>query len=117
MFRKYFCSPWHTTTIVSDNGPPFQEDEIHQYMSTNGIKHRKITLIWPQANAEAETLMKPLTKCLQTAVIEHKDWKIELQRFLLNYRATLHCTPKVPLATAHCSDETFAQHKVAREAI
>ncbi len=69
-------------------------------MSTNGIKHRKITPIWPQANAEAETLMKPLTKCLQTAVIEHKDWKIELQRFLLNYRATPHCTTKVPLATS-----------------
>ena len=27
-------------TIVSDNGPPFQEDKIRQYMSTNGIKLR-----------------------------------------------------------------------------
>ncbi len=44
--------------------------------------------------------MKPLTKCLQTAVIEHKDWKIELQRFLMKYRAKPHCTTKVPPATA-----------------
>ena len=43
---------------------------------------------------------EPLTKCLQTQVVEHKDWKLELQRFLLNYRATPHCTTKVPPATA-----------------
>ena len=99
-FESIFARHGIPRTIVSDNGPPFQGDEIRQYMSTNGIKHRKITPIWPQANAEAETLMKPLTKCLQTAVIEHKNWKIQLQRFLLNYRATPHCTTKVPPATA-----------------
>ena len=99
-FESIFSRHGIPRTIVSDNGPPFQGDEIRQYMSTNGIKHRKITPIWPQANGEAETFMKPLTKCLQTAVVEHKDWKLELQRFLLNYRATPHCTTKVPPATA-----------------
>ena len=52
------------------------------------------------SNAEAETFMKPLTKYLQTAVIDNKDWKQELQFFLLNYLATPHCTTKVPPATA-----------------
>ena len=69
-------------------------------MITNGITHHKITPLWPQANTESETFMKPLTKCLQTAVIDSKDWKQELQLFLLNYRATPHCTIKVPPATA-----------------
>ena len=99
-FESIFSRHGIPRTIVSDNGPPFQGDEIRQYMSTNGIKHRKLTPIWPQANGEAETFMKPLTKCLQTAVVEHKDWKLELQRFLMNYRATLNCTTKVPPATA-----------------
>ena len=66
-FENIFSRHGIPRTIVSDNGPPFQGDEIRQY---------------------------------QTAVVEHKDWKLELQRFLLNYRATPHCTTKVPPATA-----------------
>ena len=107
MFRKYFFPPWHTAN-----------DCIRQWSTVPGRRNSpiyvykwdqtpQITPIWPQANGETETFMKPLTKCLQTAVVEHKDWKLELQRFLLNYRATPHCTTKVPPAT-HCSDETYA---------
>ena len=69
-------------------------------MITNGITHRKITPLWPQANAKAETFMTPLTKCLQTAAIENKDRKQELQKFLLICRATCHCTTKIPPTTA-----------------
>ena len=58
--------------------------------------------------------MKPLTKCLQTAVVEHKDWKLELQRFLLNYRATPHCTTKVATAR-HSTVRTKHTHQVTRE--
>ena len=63
-FESIFSHHGIPRTIVSDNYPPFQGDETRQYMSTNGIKHRKITPIWPQANGEAKTFMKPLTKCL-----------------------------------------------------
>ena len=42
-FESIFSRHGIPRTIVSDNGPPFQGDEIRQYMSTNGIKHRKIT--------------------------------------------------------------------------
>ena len=97
---RIFATHGLPRTIVSDNGPPFQSEELRQYMITNGITHRKITPLWPQANAEAETFMKPLTECLQTAAIERKDWKQELQKFLLIYRATPHCTTKILPATA-----------------
>ena len=99
-FNRIFATHGLPRTIVSDNGPPFQSEELRQYMISNGITHRKITPLWPQANAEAETFMKPLTKCLQTAAIENKDWKQELQKFLFIYRATPHCTTKIPPATA-----------------
>ena len=69
-------------------------------MIAHGITHRKITPLWPLANAEAETFMKPLKKCPQTAVIDNKNCKQALQQFLLNYRATLHCATKMPPATA-----------------
>ena len=43
--------------VRSDNGPPFTSEEIREYMRENGIDHRRITLLWPQANSEAERFM------------------------------------------------------------
>ena len=39
--------------------------------------------------------MKPIGKLLKTAEIEGKNWKQELQRFLLQYRSTPRQTTKV----------------------
>ena len=61
-------------------------------MRENNIDHRKITPLWPQANSEAENFMKPLTKAIRLANSEGKNWKKHLYLFLLNYRATPHCT-------------------------
>ena len=99
-FERVFATHGLPRTIVSNNGPPFQSNEIREYMLTNNITHRKITPLWLQANTEAEAFMKPLKKCMQTASIEHKNARKQLQTFLMNYRATPHCTTKVPPATA-----------------
>ncbi len=39
--------------MKSDNGPPFQSHEMRAFMEKYGIKHRKITPLWPRANAQA----------------------------------------------------------------
>ena len=78
--------------VKSDNGPPFTSAEIKKYMEENGIKHCRITPLWPQANSEAENFMKPLTKAVRSAHTEGKVWKKHLHKFLLNYRTTPHCT-------------------------
>ena len=36
--------------------------------------------------------MKPLVKAVKSAYHENKDWKREIFKFLLNYRATSHAT-------------------------
>jgi hypothetical protein len=79
-------------TLRSDNGPPFTSNEIREYMQENGINHKKITPLWPQANSEAERFMKPLMKAIRSANVEGTQWKKHLYRFLLNYRATPHAT-------------------------
>ena len=33
--------------VKTDNGPPFNSSEFKTYMSNMGIKHRKITPLWP----------------------------------------------------------------------
>ena len=64
-------------------------------MTTLGIEWKTITPLWPQGNAVVERFMKPIGKLLKTAEIENKNWKQELQRFLLQYRSTPHQTTKV----------------------
>ena len=54
-FERIFATHWLPNIIKSDNGPPFNSNDIKQYMKGNGIKHQRITPIWPQANSEAET--------------------------------------------------------------
>ena len=50
-------------------------DEIKRYMEENGIQHRRITPLWPQANSEVENFMNPLTKVVRSAHVEGKTWK------------------------------------------
>ena len=38
--------------ITSDNGPQFVSSQFKEFCERNGINHRRITLLWPQANAE-----------------------------------------------------------------
>ena len=84
-------------TIRTDNGSPFNGAEFRQYCEQLGIKHRKITPNWPEANGLAERFMRTLGKVIKTANIERKDWKRELYQFLRNYRATPHpATSKSP---------------------
>ena len=86
--------------IRTDNGPPpppFNGDEFKRYMQEAiGIEWKTSTPLWPQANGNAESIMKPMGKVMKTATLEGKNWRQELQRFLLNYRPTPHATTKVP---------------------
>ena len=75
--------------------PPLNSDELSRYVTAIGSRHHPITPRWPQANGEVEKFNQPLEKAIQAAVVEGKVWKQELQRFLLQYRTTPHCTTKV----------------------
>jgi hypothetical protein len=37
----------------------------------------------PQGNGNTESVMKPLGKVIKTSMLEGKNWRQELQRFLL----------------------------------
>ncbi|CAB4039890.1 PREDICTED: uncharacterized protein K02A2.6-like [Paramuricea clavata] len=78
--------------LKSDNGPPFQSHEFSLYLKELGIKHKPSSPLWPQGNGQAENFMKPLVKAVKSAHHENKDWKREMFKFLLNYRATPHST-------------------------
>ena len=78
--------------LKTDNGPPFQGEDIKQLCAKIGTTHRKITLYWPQANASAERFMRTMGKAIRTAVAECKNWKSELSDFFSIVFYPLNCT-------------------------
>ena len=77
-------------TLKSDNAAQFVSEEFEEFLSKNGIEHRKSPPLWPQANGEVEQQNRTLLKVLKIAQVEGKRWKDELNKFLLAYRTTPH---------------------------
>lgn len=92
LLDKIFSTMGIPTVLKSDNGPPFNSEEFRKFADTLGFKHRKITPLWPRANAESERFMKTIGKAIRAANTEHRSWKQEIHTFLRNYRATPHAT-------------------------
>ena len=78
--------------IKTDNGPPWQSDQIRNFADHLGFRHRKITPFWPEGNAEAERFVRVIGKTLKAAKIESHPWKQALNQMLRNYRSSSHCT-------------------------
>lgn len=76
----------------TDNGPPFNSAQFAEFANYLGFKHRKITPLWPQANATAERFMRTIGKVIRIAQMQGLPWKQQLHIFLREYRATPHST-------------------------
>ena len=92
---RIFATHGIPVKLTSDNGPPFNGTEFERYMKALNIDWKTSTPLWPQGNANVENFNKTLSKVLQTANLEERNWRQELQRFLLSYRATPHTTTKI----------------------
>ena len=63
-------------SITSDNGPQFISDEFKSFvLCACDIRHRRVTLIWSQANGEAEIQNRALRKRIKIARAENKNCK------------------------------------------
>ena len=83
VWRKIFRLFGYPKEIKTDNGPPFHSYLVRQFMLKNSIKHRKITPLWPRANAICERFMR-------NRKVDKSNWREELDIFLGQYRATPH---------------------------
>ena len=73
------------------NGPRFNGSQFSQFARYMGFHHRKVTPLWPQANA-AERFMHTIGKIVRIAPMQGRPWKQQLNIFLREYRSTLHST-------------------------
>ena len=90
--KELFCNKGRPLELVSDNGPQFISQEFKDFCKHWGLKHHRVTPLYPQANSEIERFFKTILKTIRLAKVEGKDWKEELQSFLLTYRNTPHAT-------------------------
>ena len=66
--------------------------EMEEYLNEMGIGHRLTTPLWPRANGEVERQNRSLLKAMRVAHAEKRDWRLELNKYLLAYRSTPHIT-------------------------
>ena len=96
--QNIFSQFGYPAEIVSDNGPQFTSYDFKSFLNSCGIKHRLITPYWPAVNATVERFNKTLAKAIKAAHAEGLNWKQELPKFLMMYRATPHLSTGISLA-------------------
>lgn len=79
----------------TDNGSPFQSYKFAAFAEKWGLKHRKVTPLWPRANGEVERFMRNLGKVIRNARMSGTNKYVKLQKFLRAYRNTPHLTTGV----------------------
>ncbi|CAG9126955.1 unnamed protein product [Plutella xylostella] len=78
--------------LVSDNGPPFSSTEFIKILTDNGIESTFSAPYHPASNGAAENAVRTCKRVIKKAIIQGLDIETTLNRFLLMYRNTEHCT-------------------------
>ena len=95
LMSKMFVTHGLPCSLRTDNGPQFISDHFKGYLKKNGIEHRRTTPLWPQANGEIERQNRTILKRLRISQAEGRDWRSQMDDFLMMYRCTPHSTTGV----------------------
>ena len=76
--------------IIHDNGAPYNSRAWKKFAKASGFIAQGCTPEHPQANGLAEKMMSSIVKLVHASLAENKDPKLEIYRYLLNYRNTPH---------------------------
>ena len=86
----------------SDNGPPFQSEEMCRFATEWGYTHKHITPEWPLANGMVERFNRSMKEAVQVGHLEGKTIRKAAADFLQMYRATPHSATGVsPFEAMH----------------
>lgn len=78
--------------VVSDNGPPFTSKPFKDFLGSNGVYHMFSAPYHPASNGAAENAVKIVKNVIKKARREGIDPELAIQRYLLVYHNTPHCT-------------------------
>lgn len=86
--KSMFLTHGLPVSITTDNRPQFISQEFQRFVEDECIDHRRVTPLWPQANGEVERQNRSLLKRIKIAQIEKKDWRKEIESFLVMHKTT-----------------------------
>ena len=113
--RKWFGIMGIPAVIKTDNAANFVGVEISNFFKENCIRHFRSMPYFARQNGLVANFNKSLKKCVRTAIVEGKNWKNELQTFLLHYRSSKHGTtnqsPSMLLMNRELRTKIPEQHK------
>ena len=75
-------------SLRTDNGSNLVSEEVEDYLKEMGVKHLHATPLWPRASGEVERQNKSLLKAIRAIHAEGRNWREELNKFLMAYRST-----------------------------
>jgi transposase InsO family protein len=85
---EFFVDTGYMRVFKTDNGPPFKSVAFPKWCKDSGIKHRRISPYWPQANGMAERFMQPLAKAIRVNSKFLPHYNQEVKEFTRTYNAT-----------------------------
>lgn len=77
-------------SITKDGGTQFKGTEFQDFCKENNINLITSSPMWPQYNGEVERQNRSTLKFLKICANLGKDWRQELNKYLLMYRSTPH---------------------------
>ncbi|PFX18927.1 Transposon Ty3-G Gag-Pol polyprotein [Stylophora pistillata] len=89
---KQFSRYGVPNTLRTDNGPNLVCTEMEEYLNEMGSEHRLTTPLWPRADGEVQRQNRSHLKTVRVAHAEKRDWRLELNKYLLAYHSTPHVT-------------------------
>ncbi|MCW4310601.1 MAG: DDE-type integrase/transposase/recombinase [Candidatus Thiodiazotropha endolucinida] len=97
---KMFVTHGLPLLIQTDNGSQFLSQHFSNFMAEFGIYHRRVSPYWSPAQGQVERENRSILKRIKIAQTEKRDWKSELDHYLLMYRSTPHSITGVSPAEA-----------------
>ena len=86
----------------SDNGSPFQSQEMSDFAETCGYYHHHVTPEWPRANGAVERFNRSMKESIQAGNLEGSSFRESAQSLIQIYRSTPHTATGVsPHAAMH----------------
>jgi hypothetical protein len=79
-------------SLKTDNGPQFVSGIFTKFLNEYGITHLTSPPLWPQANGEVERQNRSILKALRIAHSQNRNWREDMQTYLLAYRSTPHAS-------------------------
>ncbi|KAG5897166.1 hypothetical protein JTB14_020895 [Gonioctena quinquepunctata] len=90
--EELFCQLGIPKSIRADNGRQFSSQEFQDFCTSNNIQFIHTPPYWPQANGEVENMNKSILKRLQICQNNNRNYKGEIQKFIMMHNVTPHGT-------------------------